>query len=109
MSVLGTFIKYMLVHSAAGKAGAPAFMSQCPGLKDDDFFVDEVPELTIGLNGPPGYICICKTRAGNVKFYILFFEKIVIPALVDNRKQSKTASRRYWIQCSTESQKTPFD
>ena len=65
-------------------------MCQCPGLKEDDFIVIEVPELMIGLNGPPGYICMCKTRAGNAKFYTWFFETIVIPTLVDNRNQSKT-------------------
>ena len=89
-SVLATFIKYILIHSAVGKAGPPVFMVQCPGLKDEDFHVSEVPELMLGTNGPPGYICMCKTRAGNAKFYTWYFETVVIPCLVEHRKLSRT-------------------
>ena len=49
------------------------------------------------MHGPPGHVCMCKTRAGDAKIYNWFFETVVIPTSVKIGNLPKENKRKYYI------------
>ena len=77
---LGISIKYYHFHNSAGETAPAVYVVADDSMADGDFFV--LPVVGLGNStevGSLGYLCFCKTRNCNDKYYRYFAKTIVIP------------------------------
>ena len=89
---LGISVKYYHFHNSAGETAPAVYIVADDSMSDDDFFV--LPIVGLGNStevGSKAYLCWCKTRNCNDKFYRWFAKEIVIPFvnLVHDTHQEK--------------------
>jgi hypothetical protein len=69
-SSLGLGVKWLHIGSAAGDHGPIVLLVAWMELGEDDFIWKTIPALSVhGSSETPGYICFCKSRAGNRAFF----------------------------------------
>ena len=97
---LGLSIKYYHLHNAQGETAPPVYVIADDSLREDDFFVLPITGLGNGTNvGSQGYLCWCKTRNCNDKFYRWFAKEIVVPFVRSVRDIHDPRVSRYNPSC----------
>mgnify|MGYP001604754038 CR=1 FL=1 len=98
-------IKYMCVCSLNGQlCPYPVFLMADNSLGKDEFYWYKIPQMSfeISLNGY-GYICFCKTRCGNAKFFKWFNTEVLIPYIALLREVSDAGDEdTVFIMCDGE-------
>ena len=86
-STLGLYIKWMYLLTAAGTVGPDVFLLAADSMEVGDFYCGKIAGLSHHHSPDAvGYMCFCKTRAGNAAFYQWFMTEIVTEFVAANRK-----------------------
>jgi len=79
---LGILVKGMFLHNASGELAPMLLFFSVDDMNEDDFEFYPIQGLRNTSDvGTTGFICFCKTRAGNKKFWKWFFEFYVLKFL----------------------------
>jgi hypothetical protein len=86
-STLGLFIKWIYLLNASGYTGESVFLLADDSMTEDECNIHRVIGLTNNSDASAiGYMCFCRTRAGNLAFFKWYFLKIIVP-FVQNCRQ----------------------
>ena len=78
--MLGVSIKYYHFHNSEGETAQSVYIIADNSMDEDAFFVQPIVGLGNSTEvGSKGFLCWCKTRNCNEKFYRWFAKEIVIP------------------------------
>jgi hypothetical protein len=73
-------IKWYMICNAAGIIGEDVFVVADPTMDEDDCVIHTVYGLSHStMIGGKGYLCVARSRSGNLKFYRWYFSNVVIP------------------------------
>ena len=100
---LGLFIKFYHFHNTAGNPGPPVYYIANDDMESDQFVAAKVNFMgnTSDINGF-GYLCMGKTRAGNVAFYRWFATMVVVPFVNTCRLSIEDETTRAFVTCDGE-------
>ena len=69
-STLGIYVKFFLLCCAAGKVGMHVYLLADPSMNEHEYTAEPIIGLSSSTEaGVVGYLCFCKSRAGNKEFY----------------------------------------
>jgi hypothetical protein len=101
------FIKYYF-HNAADDCAQAVYLIADSEMTSDALETYEIPGLGNGSElASRGWLCICKSRQANTKFYEWFGEHIVVPYVSDSRsiydsKNADDSQMRAFVTCDGE-------
>lgn len=112
-SALDFGVKWMMMGNALGHLGVSIFLVNDPNMDADDFHAYEILGLShIVEPSAKGYLCFCKTRAGNAKFFQWYTMEILtkfVEACRDLLLDDQKAQSFYMIADGEQLQLQPFD
>lgn len=112
-SALSFGIKWMMTANAIGHLGDDVFLVNDPNMNPEDFHAYQIKGLT-HRNDPEksGWICFCKTRAGNANFFH-WYTSAIMPNFVQQCRQllsEDDQSQSFYMTADGEAlQMQPFD
>jgi hypothetical protein len=97
------FVKWIHLACADGHSGPIILLFCLETLQEDSFHVIEVNGLNYSSDlGAKGYVCFCRTRAGNMAFFNWFISTIVIPTITISRSHHGHGQEQGFVYCDGE-------
>lgn len=86
-STLDFGIKWFMIASASGHLGTDVFLVNNPNMTDDEFTSSQIRGLSHRSDPTAfGYLCFCKTRCGNQKFFE-WYTSVIVTSFVEQCRQ----------------------